>query len=341
MCRHVVARTMLGVLAAVVAFTHMLAARTPATDPSAGANAPTSRSDGAAYEDYVALGDSYTAGPLIPLIRLDPLGCMRSTSNYPAFLAAYLDVSSYTDVSCSGAQTRHLRQPQVTFAGANPPQLAPLDKETDLVTLGIGGNDFGLFGDLTSRCPRVRSQDPTGAPCKAKFTVDGVDTKMRDARRIKDHVARAVRGIRRRSPDATVVVVGYPRIVPPHGTCTDVVSFADGDYRWANRVERFLNRSLRHAATRNGARYAGVYATSFGHDACKGPKAWVNGQQIKPEQAFAYHPLRRGMQGVAREIFGQLTGKPAPHLAPRTTDAPTMPEAQQRRLADQVAGAHR
>jgi hypothetical protein len=34
--------------------------------------------------DYVALGDSYTAGPLIPVVREDAPGCFRSTSNYPA-----------------------------------------------------------------------------------------------------------------------------------------------------------------------------------------------------------------------------------------------------------------
>ena len=40
--------------------------------------------------DYVALGDSYSAGPLVTTVRSDPSGCVRSTDNYPAFLAGWL-----------------------------------------------------------------------------------------------------------------------------------------------------------------------------------------------------------------------------------------------------------
>jgi len=37
--------------------------------------------------DYVALGDSFSAGPFIGTMRTDPEGCARSKDNYPAFLA--------------------------------------------------------------------------------------------------------------------------------------------------------------------------------------------------------------------------------------------------------------
>jgi hypothetical protein len=33
-------------------------------------------------DQYVALGDSYTAGPLIPTQLSDPAGCQRSDHNY-------------------------------------------------------------------------------------------------------------------------------------------------------------------------------------------------------------------------------------------------------------------
>src|SRR3954452_13214611 len=76
------------------------------------ASAATSR-----FLRYVALGDSYTSGPLIPLQRLDPLGCFRSTSNYPSLLAARLHIRSFTDVSCSGADTTHLTTAQDVLLG--------------------------------------------------------------------------------------------------------------------------------------------------------------------------------------------------------------------------------
>src|SRR5439155_6529937 len=41
---------------------------------------------------YVALGDSYTAGPLIP-IQEQPYGCLRSTNNYPKVAARDLGLT--------------------------------------------------------------------------------------------------------------------------------------------------------------------------------------------------------------------------------------------------------
>src|ERR1700738_2192663 len=61
---------------------------------------------------YVALGDSFTSGPLIPNQRLDSLGCLRSDHNYPALLAARLKVGTFVDASCSGAQTTDMTAAQ-------------------------------------------------------------------------------------------------------------------------------------------------------------------------------------------------------------------------------------
>jgi lysophospholipase L1-like esterase len=271
------------------------------TDPQAG------------YGEYVALGDSFSAGPLVPQQRVDALGCLRSTNNYPAFLATYFSLTRFTDVTCSGAETSDMRERQRTIVpGPAPaPQLDALTPTTDLVTLGIGGNDFGLFGSMISTCEEVRDQDPDGAPCRRHYTVDGVDTKKRDARRIQPRVGRVVREIRRRSPQADVYVVGYPRLLPQRGTC-EAVPFAAGDYRWGNAVERLLNRSLRRAAENNGATYVDLYPASVGHHACAGPEAWINGSRIKPARAANFHPFLRGMRGMSRAAYLQVTGEQAP-----------------------------
>ena len=267
-----------------------------------------------AYDEYVALGDSYTAGPLIPEIRNDPLGCVRSTHNYPARLAAYLDVGRYVDVSCSGARTKHLRTPQATSSGTNAPQLDALGPETDLVTLGIGGNDFGLFGSLLDKCPKLAKKHPNGAPCRKWFNRSGVDVKKRDARRIGGHVERGIRRIHNRAPHARIVVVGYLRIVPVgERYCRKRVPFAKGDYAWANSVEHTLNMSIRAAAKARGATFVGMYPASRGHTACA-PKhrAWVNGQYTDLLRAASYHPFGRGMRGIARQVFRRITGDEPP-----------------------------
>lgn len=308
MRRHLAVRPITALLTAALAVPPLAWSTSPAAAENADA-APAR-----VYAEYVALGDSYSAGPLVPQQHPESLGCLRSTNNYPAFLATYLStVRSFTDVTCSGAETTDMRERQSTIVpGPSPaPQLDALTPTTDLVTLGIGGNDYGLFGSMISTCEEVRAQDPDGAPCKRHYTVDGVDTKKRDARRIQQRVGRVVREILERSPAADVFVLGYPRLLPERGTCAEV-PFAAGDYTWGNQIERILNRSIRRAAENNGARYVDLYPASLGHDACAGDRAWINGSEIKPAEAANFHPYLKGMRGVSRAAFRQITGETAP-----------------------------
>ena len=62
-------------------------------------------------QSYVALGDSYTAGPVIPVQQPDPYGCLRSDHNYPHLVAAALGVGDFKDPSCSGADTGDMTAP--------------------------------------------------------------------------------------------------------------------------------------------------------------------------------------------------------------------------------------
>src|ERR1017187_444451 len=58
-------------------------------------------------QSYVALGDSYTAGPgMLPVSATAPPGCGQSQKNYPHLVASVLGLS-LTDVSCSGAKTEN------------------------------------------------------------------------------------------------------------------------------------------------------------------------------------------------------------------------------------------
>jgi hypothetical protein len=67
----------------------------------------------ATAQDYAALGDSWTAGPLIPT-QISPIGCLKSNNNYPHQTARNLGLN-LTDRSCSGADTGDMTQPQNVF----------------------------------------------------------------------------------------------------------------------------------------------------------------------------------------------------------------------------------
>jgi len=251
----------------------------------------------------VALGDSYTAAPLVPTTDINN-GCLRSTGNYPALVAAALPGTRLVDVSCSGADSSSMVGVQETGNQAQSAQFDALSKGTDLVTVGIGGNDFNLFGTMIGTCAQLRSADPHGAPCQAKFTRRGTDVLTQELHQIRGHVAAIVAGIRDRAPHARVVVVGYPQIVPAHGTCPSLLPLATGDYRFVRRINEGLAAALQQGA-RDAAAYVDVFAASAGHDICSS-HPWINGQQTDPNRALAFHPFAVEQKAVARLVLKKL-----------------------------------
>src|SRR3954467_3133814 len=91
---------------------------------------------------YAALGDSYAAGPLIPL-QLPPFGCLKSSNNYAHLAQLTLAHPEFAGPPCSGAEPGDMPAPQNVPPGPTPPQFDSLTADTALVTLEIGGNDIG------------------------------------------------------------------------------------------------------------------------------------------------------------------------------------------------------
>jgi lysophospholipase L1-like esterase len=251
-----------------------------------------------APKHYVALGDSYAAGPRIPDQRDDPRGCERSTNNYPARLAQALRISDYTDVTCSGATTENMTAAQPVPQGPNPPQFAALRDNTDLVTVTITGNDIG-FADIVLTCTRVSIRDPFGNPCQRQATASGSDVYAERIEAAAPKLAAVLEGIHERSPGATVLLVGYLRILPPSVGCYPAFPIARGDVPYLDGLEQQLTTILDTQAFRHDAIFVNAYARSSGHDVCQAPRdRWVEGI-IPSSPAAQVHPNAAGMQGVA------------------------------------------
>ncbi|GAB3775739.1 SGNH/GDSL hydrolase family protein [Nocardioides ginsengisegetis] len=259
----------------------------------------------AQFPTYVALGDSYTAAPLVPDTDTSN-GCLRSTNNYPALVAAALPGTSLTDVSCSGASSESMIGVQKTNTGLVPAQFDALTEDTDLVTIGIGGNDANLFATMVGACSQVTSKDPHGSPCRDKLTAGGKDQLRAAVQQIGGHVTAIVKGIHDRSPQAKVLVVGYPQILPAHGTCPDLLPLADGDVAYARGVLEDLVTTIRKATAAAGdAEYVDLFAATAGHDICaKDP--WINGAQTDPQAALAFHPFEAEQQKAAELVLAAL-----------------------------------
>ena len=147
--------------------------------------------------DWVGLGDSYAAGPLIQNQSLSPLGCLRSSRNF-AHLAAARAGMSLADVSCSGAETGDMTSAQSTDAGTNPPQFNALSAATKVVSLQIGGNDIG-FTSILENCV---TYNPFAHPCQDRYVVNGRDEIAARIAATAPKVAAVLAGIKSRAGSA-------------------------------------------------------------------------------------------------------------------------------------------
>jgi len=259
---------------------------------SADKGSPPKDAPATSGQQYVALGDSFTSAPLVPVTDMAK-GCFRSRSNYPALVARELDLR-LEDRSCGGARTVDFRRSQYPEV---PPQLTAVKPGVKLVTISVGGNDQRVFTDLVTRCTRLRAQDPAGAPCRAYMRAEGSDALLAALRSTRSRVTDIVREVRERAPEAKVLVVGYPQIISADNTCAQL-PLAAGDYAYGERVNRALTEVLRFAAKETGSTYVDVWAASQGHDICS-DDPWVNGAVTDQQRAAAYHPFAAEQVAVA------------------------------------------
>lgn len=263
----------------------------------------------AAGDKYVALGDSYTSGPLVPNQHGDPIDCGRSDHNYPSVAAPALAVSAFTDVSCGSAQTKHMTQPQTGLpaGGTNPPQFNALRPDTTLVTVGIGGNDAGLVG-VAETCAQLGATQPTGTACRDHYAPGGHDLVAARIEATKPKIAAVLQGIHQRSPEARVAIVGYPDVLPKTGNCYPMVPLSPDDVRYIDELIIRINTMIAGQAANNDAEYVDTYAESLGHDVCTlPPTRWFEG--LTPtEPAFPLHPNGKGEASMARSTIRVLSG---------------------------------
>lgn len=255
---------------------------------------------------YVALGDSYTSGPLIPDQTGSPLGCLRSNHGYPSLVAAAIGASSFKNASCARARTTNMTGPESVWFGTNPPQLNALSAATTLVTLQIGGDDVG-FSSIVVVCGALSFTDPFGAPCQKHYTSGGTDRLAEAVAQTGPKVAGVLAAIHRRAPAARVLLLGYPALLPSTGRgCWPLMPIAFGDVPYLRGIELKMNQLLASEAAAHGATYVDVYSDSVGHNLCTGPGTqWVAGI-VPTSLAAPVHPNAAGEQAMARQVLAAL-----------------------------------
>lgn len=260
---------------------------------------------------YAALGDSFSAGdgnePYIGVSASD--GCHRSESAYPVVIASKLYGGQSRFVACAGAVIRDV----VIGKGGEASQLAALDSSVDLVTISIGGNDIG-FSDIAKICITASI---AGENCK--WLVDSTVARAIAFIGNESNAGHLLNSssppdlftldnvygtIRFKAPNARILVVGYPDLLPHSGPCLSAFLTADVvDY--LNSVEKSLNDTIQEEAFRTGAEYVDLSNAFVGHDLCS-LQPYVNLLLNPPFFETPVHPNEHGQGAMAQLVQTQI-----------------------------------
>ncbi|MDL9948669.1 SGNH/GDSL hydrolase family protein [Gordonia sp. ABSL11-1] len=260
-----------------------------------GVGAPFASADSGPY--YVALGDSRATAPTWTSVLYDD-NCGRTRDAYPGKVAAALGVT-YRSVACTGITSTELLHGKRVLWRYIPPQVDALSRSTQLVTLSIGGNDIGwwelissCFSQIPGRDTRCRDSGSVSAAINAAFST------------LPPKIDAVVAEVERRSPDATVVVVGHGGYYGSVG-CNPQANISPADAGFVQTFFTRFNRVLRESADTFGARYVDIAGPAAGHDACSGNRSWFEGNSPRwPTQVR--HPTPLGSSNMGRLIVEQL-----------------------------------
>ncbi len=172
-------------------------------------------------------------------------------------------------------------------------QLGALDPTTRLVTISVGGDNLH-FSTVMKDCVF-----PRGPSCQDSLR-DHVNTKA--LRSLRADLRGLYRDIRNRATSATVLVLGYPALVP-RDHIDGCGAMDSGDAAPIHRTAVRLNRSIRRAVgNRRGFRCVSLVTTFRGHPACNSDaEDWIN-SIVETDRNESFHPNEAGHRAIARHL---------------------------------------
>lgn len=306
-----------------------LAVLCSATALAAGALAPaqlagaTPAAAAAAY-DWVALGDSYTAG-VIPaageVFEVPRDGCERTDLSYPQVIDRDLgSLIELTNVSCGAATIedvtfnaqqpigRHLppfsEDPDYPFPPV-PPQSEAVNPGTDVVTVGVGGNTLG-FAEILFTCLQLGSgTGGVGTPCRDDLA-DNIPGRLAKVSKDYDDMLAT---LHERAPHAKIINVGYPTVIPQdtskcrYNDLEQFGSITQGDLDWLrDDVLGPLNATIEKAAGEYGDAFVDLAPSMRNHSVCDAGR-WVEGLFTRvPDEVAFVHPNAKGHKNAGDQV---------------------------------------
>ena len=175
--------------------------------------------------------------------------------------------------ACSGAKTGDVLANQVSS----------LTSGTAIVTITIGGNDAG-FSDVITECAFPSwASDCNGA-------IDAAQSYINNT--LPGRLNLVYDQIRSRSPSATVVVLGYPRLFMGVD-CNGGTWFSSSEMTRLNQTADLLRDVTRGRAQAYGFTFKDAIPPFVGHAVCLSTE-WING--LSNPVSESYHPNRDGQR---------------------------------------------
>ncbi|MFD5699984.1 SGNH/GDSL hydrolase family protein [Streptomyces lasiicapitis] len=247
--------------------------------------------------EYVALGDSVAAGIGAGSPTADSDNCWvdetetvrvpNSTLAYPKRVSRALGARLNDQAFC-GANVRATRAHQTRA----------LTRTTDLVTVQVGANDFG-FSNVLVDC--YLWNPPFTSRCNNN--VNRIARKYTNT--LPGRLDALYRTIKRKAPNAEVLVVGYPHLVQPRGT-----TFCLGDGDWVTSTHRAivnagnkLNETLAARAMVHGFKFVEARTAFRGREVCGDPE-WING--VSSPRVHSFHPNSTGQEALGWLVWKVL-----------------------------------
>ncbi|MBY8887656.1 SGNH/GDSL hydrolase family protein [Streptomyces sp. PTM05] len=227
--------------------------------------------------NYVALGDSYSAGVGSTSDYLN--SCDQSTAAYPYLYSKAAGVSSFSFEACTGA----------TAPDIESSQMGPLNSGTTLVSLTDGGNDVG-FSDVMETCvldsTSTCQSAVAGAENEAKTQLPAIlDTLYSD--------------IRSKAPNAHVVVIGYPEFYDL--SKTSCVGLSQADHTALDQGSDTLDSVIAaEVAKYSNFTFEDVRGAFSGHELCDSSE-WLH--SVTWPISDSYHPTASGQSGAYLPVF--------------------------------------
>lgn len=174
--------------------------------------------------------------------------------------------------------------------------------DTRLISILIGGNDVAYVGNLMG----LSCSSTSDKNCHVSDAAE-IERRFQALPAALDQV---IAEVRRRAPDARIILVDYPPTLPKLGVgiCPAITPTAV-DVERTRGVVAHLEKMIGYAATRNGTGIIRSSVIGTGHDACSTLPYFAGSHPVRNRgwpAPVTYHPTQAGMNRIAAALMSAI-----------------------------------